>query len=977
MFIGAELAPQNGLQDTLPIRERLKQWQEVNEADLQDNDASIPGDDGLLRLGNPDDLRQPVTEEDRQESASEISRLSDPDLGREITILRRGDLVELKSVGSTSEPVLGIYVQKFDAQFQFYTMQGKFWHRKLKNVMFTVPEFVEAAKVDELLPYLPTGPLTEEELDRAHMLDLSVPRNVGSGMVKKLNGFWHAAEAFYRQHASVLDNAHRILAHPSDLRFATLDKIARKLIGTPAPLPQSALYAVHKALGHSGLGFNIDHRSHRVTSVFQILSQDQVELVEEVKQWIREYQNHLASKAGPHAAGRHASKEDRRTIGTIHIENFIKKARRLVRKSREIRSPSPSGSLGPSVLQPTGNRGHHLPQAIFAAPFTDADKRIIKFMESWCVSKKFMVHTELQALPPIILRGVGEYEGFNLDVGLGFMFLQEIGVFLPYENRITWDEHLLLPLSDHSKPLAKMADYLNSDKLLEDLKLPDTMADLRKDWKDLDAYCIDTLSARELDDAISVETIANEPDRYWVHVHVAHPSAFFGKQHMLAKMAAHMTETIYFPETSYTMLPETLTQSYFSLAPNRPVLTFSAKMTGKGQILDTKIQAGTLRKATRLTPTNIRQLLGFSTARSPMPRLRVGGGASPADEPEQASLPPLSPKQEADLKTLFALATARHKVRSEATMFFPKVEPDVSVHGAPDTRLPRLMPSRDVARFMTGDPIITIEGHENRSPFHREAHPADLLVPELMMLAGEIAGRWCAKRNIPAIFRGTIVNPEGLDEDTFQREVLGPCVNAEGTPSLADALRYLRLYARGTPSTTPIRHDYVGVECYIKATSPLRRYGDMLLHWQLDAALREEARTGESLVNSKRDDYLSFSRTELEIILNRLQSRERLIFRAKNIARKFWVSQLFLRAFHFHEAALPETYKILIHSALDRETLVGASEYYGIDFSMYDPQRCGLPAAAIGDWWEVKLDRVMTFTPGLNVVPVRLISRNA
>ncbi|MCA9520373.1 MAG: RNB domain-containing ribonuclease [Myxococcales bacterium] len=107
--------------------------------------------------------------------------------------------------------------------------------------------------------------------------------------------------------------------------------------------------------------------------------------------------------------------------------------------------------------------------------------------------------------------------------------------------------------------------------------------------------------------------------------------------------------------------------------------------------------------------------------------------------------------------------------------------------------------------------------------------PSRQLVSELMIWVGDETARLCADQQIPAVFRGqTVIETEQIAE--LLRE-----------PTAARVNQALRFMPKARLSPTPERHDGLGIDAYLQATSPLRRYPDLLLHYQLKAWLRGEA----------------------------------------------------------------------------------------------------------------------------------------
>ncbi|MFP4495002.1 MAG: RNB domain-containing ribonuclease [Halochromatium sp.] len=103
-----------------------------------------------------------------------------------------------------------------------------------------------------------------------------------------------------------------------------------------------------------------------------------------------------------------------------------------------------------------------------------------------------------------------------------------------------------------------------------------------------------------------------------------------------------------------------------------------------------------------------------------------------------------------------------------------------------------------------------------------ERSGARAMVTELMLMAGEAAARYCQQHALPIPF-ATQATPERIEQPT----------------SMAGMVAYRRLFK---PSRTvvgePGRHFGLGLDAYARATSPLRRYADLLVHQQLRAHLR-------------------------------------------------------------------------------------------------------------------------------------------
>ena len=116
------------------------------------------------------------------------------------------------------------------------------------------------------------------------------------------------------------------------------------------------------------------------------------------------------------------------------------------------------------------------------------------------------------------------------------------------------------------------------------------------------------------------------------------------------------------------------------------------------------------------------------------------------------------------------------------------------------------------------------------------------LVAEMMILAGEVAGSYGKEHNLPLPFRGQ-PQPELPPDEELSLLPAGPVRFC--------ALR--RCMPRSEMGITPVRHASLGLDSYIQVTSPIRRYTDLLAHFQIKAHLK--------------DDPLPFSSEELQEIL--------------------------------------------------------------------------------------------------------------
>ena len=106
---------------------------------------------------------------------------------------------------------------------------------------------------------------------------------------------------------------------------------------------------------------------------------------------------------------------------------------------------------------------------------------------------------------------------------------------------------------------------------------------------------------------------------------------------------------------------------------------------------------------------------------------------------------------------------------------------------------------------------------------------ARLLVAEMMILAGEVAARYGQTHSLAIPYRHQ-PQPELPPEEELLAVPAGP----------ARACAVRRCMPRSEMNLTPGRHSSLGLEAYTQVTSPIRRYTDLLTHFQIKAHLRDE-----------------------------------------------------------------------------------------------------------------------------------------
>ncbi|TVY91111.1 Mitochondrial protein cyt-4 [Lachnellula willkommii] len=898
---------------TLPIdsniRKRLREWETANAGsftaalDLE----SMRKEEGLGDITNSGRTNSSLVDIDPdtatidQEKYSQVFEQDElVDVGLQRTFLLPGDLVELR-FGSGRTQELAIYIRELDAQGQFYTMSGQWAHRQNSQPKFYVPGFVQPHELEELLPYLPQTDVIKDMEDKLHQFTMSLPRSIGKNLLKKMNDFWNDADTTYLAAASRLENAHRYLSSDESSRYATLDEIADVLLDNVVPKDDNGtyskpdLYAVHRAILRSDIGFRIQPRGTlRSGGSYEILSQSEVFEVGRVTKYVRNYAERLAS--------------GRSNASWLPLLNFVRKSQRLIDESRLHREFTPHGTIGPST-RIQGDADDYRSGSL-GEKFTPTDQLFIKFIESWACLGNFNIGSSLNGMASSILRSIGRYDDSILDRKAGWTFLQEIGAIPPWASQPAYE--LRLPFTGGRRLLMKYGTPHES------CYTEDKLVDIRKDWGELHVFCIDQADAHEIDDGISVEA-TETPDEYWAHIHVADPSSHLDPNGGVVKNAERMVQSIYHPERFISMLNPRFVDSKLSLAPDRPCLTFSARLNMSGQLLEHKVSAGIMRNVVYISPSVFEEVASGrpeSAETDGVVRFVGSGSTDSAPSRSMSSIKQLSDEQKRQLKILHQIGMANaKKLQSRGGFNQGRANFDVSVDfdGAKWRKT-----TLDYSTRYYGDPTIKLVIPEEKN------QPMGAL-GYIMQLAGEVCAMWCSARGIPIPYRVTPFNPDKQDPAEYFSKVLLPSRNEEGIAPPDIARKYFSLIGAAQPSLTPGPHMAVGAEMLTKCTSPLRRFPDLLVHAQVGATLLEEARLGKSLVGNTNDDFLPYSADRISALLPQIDTRERSLKKAETDAKRVWLNHFLVRAWRFKQTELPPTLNFSVTSIDEYNGLMGGS----------------------------------------------------
>lgn len=171
---------------------------------------------------------------------------------------------------------------------------------------------------------------------------------------------------------------------------------------------------------------------------------------------------------------------------------------------------------------------------------------------------------------------------------------------------------LLGVIRQYNLPLEFPLDVLEAANQLDsDIGNHDTAK--RKDLRDLFTYTIDPASAKDFDDAISIETTT---DGWRLYVHIADVAHYLPVDGVLFQEAAKRGNSFYFPKKVIPMLPERLSNLICSLRPEEDKLcmTVETEFQASGAIKNQKIYESIINSNQRLAYEEVDELFDKSDA---------------------------------------------------------------------------------------------------------------------------------------------------------------------------------------------------------------------------------------------------------------------------------------------------------------------------------------------------------------------------
>ena len=322
----------------------------------------------------------------------------------------------------------------------------------------------------------------------------------------------------------------------------------------------------------------------------------------------------------------------------------------------------------------------------------------------------------------------------------------------------------------------------------------------RLDLRGKRIFTIDGPSAKDLDDAVSIEILPN--GNYLLGVHIADVSHYVTEDGYLDREALKRGTSVYLINRVVPMLPKPLSNGSCSLNPGEDKLTLSCIMEidGEGRVVDHSIRESVIRSAARLVYDDVSDILE-------------------KDDPE------LTKKYiniADDLKIMGKLAhILRHRRKQRGSLDFDIAEAVITLDEDEDP--------------------ISVELEERRT--------ANRLIEEFMLVANETVAEHFFWLNYPFVYRihekpdpekimdlktylmNFGIRLKGSADNIYPKTLADIIADIEDKPYESVVNRVmLRTMKKACYSTECQGHFGLAFRYYCHFTSPIRRYPDLIIH---------------------------------------------------------------------------------------------------------------------------------------------------
>ncbi|KAF0973288.1 hypothetical protein FDP41_008495 [Naegleria fowleri] len=501
------------------------------------------------------------------------------------------------------------------------------------------------------------------------------------------------------------------------------------------------------------------------------------------------------------------------------------------------------------------------------------------------------------------------YEAFFKPLGADD-HLQAFRVARDLKLFTTQNIHLLRSMEDE---MCHMKEEDNFKKIVREnidsiVNSTDPDSKIRRDLRHLPVFTIDEYpKTTEVDDGVSVEV---RDGATYMYIHIADVTRFINQGSTIDYEAQKRVSSIYLPEKKFNMISSELSEDVLSLSDKKEnySLTFSSKVGSDGSLSEWQAFPAILGKVQKIDYSLADQIIDKTVE--------------------------VDPEVYDAFQLMLQVANLRFAYRMRKGATPPSLSPK---------------PKVDVSNSEQSIQIGT--------SWEEQVGSSRRLVQEFMIAANEIGGHYALQHDIAVPYRGTrtvtMEIPPLPEEEINQILSLSPKISEKDLCDVVVRSNNSFFPTAGVCiNQSPKFHQGIGSSTYVQVTSPIRRYSDLLVHYQLKAQMRGEKQP--------------YTWDEIQEILFAIEPTTRAIASLQKKSERFWLLKYFEQNLTTHsgrnnryKALVLESKKNAITS-LDPDELPFVLSLYLIE-SAFRASVKSSNSYEVGDFLDVKVSSVSPY----------------
>ncbi|KAG2733126.1 hypothetical protein G9P44_004116 [Scheffersomyces stipitis] len=422
----------------------------------------------------------------------------------------------------------------------------------------------------------------------------------------------------------------------------------------------------------------------------------------------------------------------------------------------------------------------------------------------------------------------------------------------------------------------------------EDFIPEDSLESIRKEFGETPIYCIDDADAHEVDDGISIHT---SNDKYVLSVHVANPTSYIKPGSILNAIAFNRATTSYINEGAYFMFPKLISKLSGLGVDGQRTRTYAVQYSLDKKLIDSfvekKLKDPDYEPPQEFCEQVLKQIdesidVNFLIAS----RFPAGYTYNKVNEIlgnmeliQSFKENRCNDEHFVNLYKLHniskILKSIRHTLGGSFDYHSERMNVKIREELEPIKEESVIEVDADSFKLIPKNSTKSVEISKSSI-----TSPSVSLVTEFMLFANSSSAKFADKNKIDFIYRSqnrkfNLQLIKEMEDKIVSKLRSGKSVSFE-------AQQILRVFSRSASlSTVAEFHDGVGIDKYGWVTSPLRRYVDVINHWNIASFLLQKAGRESSQYADEK---------QLRSAILHIQSKSLVDKRMQTVSNKFWLS---------------------------------------------------------------------------------------